>query len=53
MMDYYDKEVDTVESTESEEIQALEDLIELWTATGLYIHAKYTLVLEIPDRKLQ
>lgn len=53
MIDYYHKEVNIVETIESEEIQALEDLIELWTAAGLYIHAKYTLVSKVPDIKLQ
>lgn len=52
MIDYY-KKIEQPENNDSEEIQALEDLIELWTATGLYIYANYSLVIDIPDQKLR
>ena len=36
-----------------EEIQEFSDLIELWTAVSLYIHAGYYLVADIPDSELE
>ena len=36
-----------------EEIQEFGDLIELWTAVSLYIHAGYYLVADIPDSELE
>lgn len=53
MIDYFNEKDNVVESSESEEIQTLGDLIELWTATGLYIHANYSLVSELPDEQLR
>ncbi|XP_014475096.1 PREDICTED: uncharacterized protein LOC106744673 isoform X2 [Dinoponera quadriceps] len=46
------KEDDTLE-VESDNTQAFKDLIELWTSVGLYIHAGYQLVSDIPDTELQ
>ncbi|XP_076277925.1 uncharacterized protein LOC143207909 [Lasioglossum baleicum] len=40
------------EVQETEEIQEFSDLIELWTAVSLYIHAGYHLVEDIPDLEL-
>ncbi|XP_076643053.1 uncharacterized protein LOC143353532 isoform X1 [Halictus rubicundus] len=40
------------EVQETEEIQEFSDLIELWTAVSLYIHAGYHLVGDIPDLEL-
>ena len=53
MLDYYDKEIEIVENNESNEVHTVKDLIELWTATGLYIHANYSLVSDVPDHDLQ
>lgn len=36
-----------------EEMQEFSDLIELWTAVSLYIHAGYYLVADIPDSELE
>ena len=36
-----------------EEIQQFSDLIELWTAVSLYIHAGYYLVADLPDSELE
>ncbi|XP_076618308.1 uncharacterized protein LOC143340354 [Colletes latitarsis] len=41
------------EVEETEEIQEFSDLIELWTAVNLYIHAGYNLVSDIPDPRLK
>lgn len=41
------------EAQETEEIQDFDDLIELWTAVSLYIHAGYHLVSNIPDLQLK
>ncbi|XP_031827289.1 uncharacterized protein LOC116424694 [Nomia melanderi] len=40
------------EAQETEEIQEFSDLIELWTAVSLYIHAGYNFVKDIPDSEL-
>lgn len=37
----------------SEDVQDFGDLIELWTAVSLYIHAGYRLVSNIPDFQLK
>ncbi|XP_046411261.1 ribosomal biogenesis protein LAS1L isoform X2 [Neodiprion fabricii] len=41
------------EENEPEEAQTLTDLIELWIAVGLYIHAGYTSIKDIPDAQLR
>ncbi|XP_015432702.1 PREDICTED: uncharacterized protein LOC107188842 [Dufourea novaeangliae] len=41
------------EAQETEEVQEFSDLIELWTAISLYIHAGYSLVRDIPDPELK
>ncbi|XP_076237903.1 uncharacterized protein LOC143181403 [Calliopsis andreniformis] len=45
--------VSAKETEESEEVQEFGDLVELWTAVSLYIHAGYSLVSNIPDPQLQ
>ncbi|CAK9815574.1 Ribosomal biogenesis protein LAS1L [Anthophora quadrimaculata] len=41
------------EVQENEELQDFDDLIELWTAVSLYIHAGYNLISSIPDPQLK
>nr|XP_012142419.1 PREDICTED: uncharacterized protein LOC100878146 isoform X2 [Megachile rotundata] len=41
------------EAQEKEEVQDFDDLIELWTAVSLYIHAGHRLVSKIPDLQLK
>ncbi|XP_051166795.1 ribosomal biogenesis protein LAS1L [Leptopilina boulardi] len=53
MIDYFNKKDELPDNNDSEEIQALDDLIELWTATGLYIYANYSLVSDLPDQELR
>ncbi|XP_015590194.1 uncharacterized protein LOC107265336 [Cephus cinctus] len=55
MEEYLMKQMEDTEDeeVESEEAEALKDLIELWVAIGLYMRANYSLVEEIPDSHLQ
>lgn len=47
-------EEDILEGKEElDNTQAFKDLIELWTSVGLYIHAGYQLVSDLPDTELQ
>lgn len=43
----------TEEDNEPEEVQTLTDLVELWVAIGLYIHAGYTSIKDVPDEQLR
>ncbi|XP_011154991.1 uncharacterized protein LOC105192510 isoform X2 [Harpegnathos saltator] len=50
----YAKKDNTLEEEEDlNNIQAFGDLIELWTSVGLYVHAGYKFVLDLPDENLQ
>ncbi|XP_046736249.1 protein LAS1 [Diprion similis] len=51
MKDDITKQVE--EENEPDEAQTLTDLIELWIAIGLYIHAGYASIKDIPDAQLR